>query len=421
MVELLLSLALVLLLIIIVLLIVFLHRHRHTVQKDLDPKFLAIEKSQERAERMIREEFSRNREETISSARIGREETSKAIREFSETNEHKLERLSEVVDKQLKELRNENTEKLEQMRATVDEKLHATLETRLGESFKLVSDRLELVHKGLGEMQTLATGVSDLKKVFSNIKTRGGWAEIQLGNLLEQMLSPDQYAANVATNPQSAETVEYAIRLPGRDELDGTPVWLPIDAKFPLEDYQRMEEAQEAADTLKVEEAAKALEARIRQEARKIREKYVNPPNTTDFAIMYLPKEGLFAEILRRPGLFDELQLQHRVTVMGPTTFGALLNSLQMGFRTLAIEKRSSEVWQILAAVKTEFGKFSEILDKLRKQLNTARKTIEDTGVRTRAMERKLREVEELPAETAAKLLDFSETPPLQAPSEEIP
>jgi DNA recombination protein RmuC len=289
------------------------------------------------------------------------------------------------------------------MRNTVDEKLHATLEQRLGESFKLVSDRLEQVHRGLGEMQTLAAGVGDLKKVLTNVKTRGTWGEVQLAALLEQVLTAEQYAENVATRPKSNDRVEFAIRLPGRE--DGEPVWLPIDAKFPIEDYQKLLEAQERADPAAVEVAARALETRLKNEARTIREKYVEPPHTTDFAILYLPIEGLYAEVLRRPGLAEALQRDWRVSIAGPTTLAAMLNSLQMGFRTLAIEQRSSEVWAVLGAVKSEFGKFGEALSHTKKKLQEASNSIDKAEVRTRAVTRKLKEVEALPAVESAALL----------------
>jgi DNA recombination protein RmuC len=298
------------------------------------------------------------------------------------------------------------------MRKTVDEKLHATLEQRLGDSFKLVSERLEQVHRGLGEMQTLAAGVGDLKKVLTNVKTRGTWGEVQLEALLDQVLTAEQYEKNIATRPKSNERVEFAIRLPGREmgEDDNRPVWLPIDAKFPMEDYQRLLEAQDRADPLAVEIAAKALEMRLRDEAKKIRDKYVEPPYTTDFAILYLPIEGLYAEALRRPGLAEALQRDWRVSIAGPTTLAALLNSLQMGFRTLAIEKRSSEVWGVLGAIKTEFGKFGEALEATRKKLEQATKSIESAGVRTRQIERKLKGVEALPmVEAQARLGELEE------------
>jgi DNA recombination protein RmuC len=355
-------------------------------------------------------------------AQQARDEQGAALRHFGSLLTQQLAQLTEVNDRRfgevratleqrLKDIEANNAAKLEEMRRTVDEKLHATLEQRLGESFKLVSDRLEQVHRGLGEMQTLAAGVGDLKKVLTNVKTRGTWGEVQLEALLEQMLTPDQYAKNVATVPKSSERVEFAIRLPGRGVTGGSgaeqgePVWLPIDAKFPREDYERLIDAQERADVLAIEEAGRALELRIRAEARTIAEKYVAPPHTTDFALLFLPTEGLYAEILRRPGLTDVLQRDYRVSVAGPTTLTALLNSLQMGFRTLAIERRSSEVWQVLGAVKTEFGKFGDVLARTKSQLETVTRSIEAAEVRTRAMNRKLRDVEALPGEAAANLL----------------
>jgi DNA recombination protein RmuC len=320
-------------------------------------------------------------------------------RQLAALTEAQAQRLLELrggVETRLRELQSDNTAKLEEMRRTVDEKLHATLEQRLGESFKLVSERLEQVHRGLGEMQTLAAGVGDLNRMLTGVKTRGIWGEVQLGNLLEQLLTPQQYERNVATRRGSSERVEYAIRLPGRDS-DGGIVWLPIDAKFPREDYERLLDAQERADAAAVEEAGRQLEIRIKREARDIRDKYLDPPNTTDFAILFLPTEGLYAEVLRRSGLGELLQRECRVTIAGPTTLTALLNSLQMGFRTLAIEKRSSEVWTVLGAVKTEFGKFGDVLAKTRKKLEEATNTIGSAETRTRAIERKLRGVEALP------------------------
>ena len=323
---------------------------------------------------------------------------------LSQNNEQKLEAVRLTVERKLTDLQQDNTQKLEQMRATVDEKLHATLEQRLGESFKIVSDRLELVHAGLGEMRTLATGVGDLKKVLTNIKTRGGWGEVQLGNLLAEIFTPDQYAQNVAPNPDSGERVEYAVKLPGRDE-NGAPVWLPIDAKFPQEEYQRLVDAEERGDAEAAALASQALENGVKNEAKKISTKYLNPPHTTDFAILFLPTEGLFAEVLRRPGLCDGIQREQRVMISGPTTLAAMLTSLQMGFRTLAIEKRSSEVWTVLGAVKTEFGKFGLALDKVQKKLNEASNSIDEASKRSRAVERKLRAAEEIPTDDAATLL----------------
>ena len=314
--------------------------------------------------------------------------------------------LRATLHERLTEIQADTAKKLEEMRKTVDEKLHATLEQRLGESFKQVSDRLEQVHRGLGEMQTLASGVGDLKRVLTNVKARGTWGEVQLGTLIEQMLTPDQYEKNVRTVPGSNDLVEFAIKLPGKDE--GAPVWLPIDAKFPVEDYQRLMDAQDRVDVEQIEQACKALENRIKQEARTIRAQYIEPPHTTDFGIMFLPTEGLYAEVLRRPGLADSIQRDYRVIVSGPTTFAAVLNSLQMGFRTLAIEQRSSEIWILLGAVKTEFGKFGDVIDATQEKLNAASKHFEKVGQRTRAINRKLKDVEALPVaeEVALGLLE---------------
>ncbi len=303
--------------------------------------------------------------------------------------------LRATLNERLTAIQSDNASKLEEMRKTVDEKLHATLEQRLGQSFQLVSDRLEQVHRGLGEMQTLAAGVGDLKRVFSNVRARGTWGEVQLIALIEQVLTPEQFATNVSTRPNSNERVEVAIRLPGHGR---EPVWLPIDAKFPVEDYQRLLDAHERADLDEAEAAAKALETRIRNEARTIREKYIEPPHTTDFALLYLPAEGLYAEALRRQGLAESLQRELRVTLAGPTTLAALLNSLQMGFRTLAIEKRASEVWQVLGQVKSEFGKFGVVIEATKRKLDEARNKFEDVGRRSRAIERRLRDVEALPS-----------------------
>jgi DNA recombination protein RmuC len=319
------------------------------------------------------------------------------------SNAEKQDALKESIAAGLDKLRAENAEKLEAIRTTVDEKLQGTLEKRLGESFALVSDRLEQVHKGLGEMQNLATGVGDLKRVLSNVKSRGGWGEVQLGMLLEDMLAREQFETNVMVRPDSRETVEFAVRLPGRGE-DGQ-LWLPIDAKFPHEDYDRLLAAQEAGVLEDIDRAGAALERAIRAQSKTICEKYVHPPYTTDFAILYLPTEGLFAEVIRRPGLVSDLQARHRIMVQGPTTLAALLTSLQMGFRTLAIEKRSSEVWTVLGAAKAEFEKYGQVWDKLGKQLDTARRTVEEAGKRTRAVSRKLKDVEALePADRSALL-----------------
>ena len=325
------------------------------------------------------------------------------VAELARSVQLNLGQVRETLEARLQTLQQGNEARLEQMRATVEEKLQSTLEARLGESFRLVSERLEQVHRGLGEMQTLATGVGDLKRVLTNVKSRGTFGEVQLAGLLEQVLTAEQYATNVATRPGSNERVEFAIRLPGRD--DGVPVWLPIDAKFPTEDYERLLAAHDAADSAAIEAAGRALESRIRDEAKTLRQKYVEPPHTTDFGILFLPTEGLFAEALRRPGLAEALNRELRVVVAGPTTLAAMLNSLQMGFRTLALEKRSAEVWQVLGAVKTEFGRFGEVLARLKSQLASASNTIEQAETRTRQMGRKLKEVEALPAEQAASLL----------------
>ena len=318
-----------------------------------------------------------------------------------------------MLEARLRELQTDNTAKLEQMRQTVDEKLHATLEQRLGESFRLVSDKLEQVHRGLGEMQALAGDVGDLKRVLTNVKTRGVWGEVQLGALLEQMLAPGQFEANVATIPGSKDRVEFAIRLPGHD----APVWLPVDAKFPREDWERLQQAHDRADAPAAEEASRALEARIRAEAKRIREKYLAPPHTTDFALLFLPTEGLYAEVVRRAGLVDDLQRSHRVVLAGPTTLAALLNSLQMGFRTLAVERRTSEVWAVLGAVKTEFGKFGDTLARTRQQLQTVSQSLDTAEVRSRAIVRRLRDVESLPEHGARELLAEDPLDQVLAPS----
>ncbi len=326
------------------------------------------------------------------------------LRALTESNERRLGEVRTAVEGRLAALQEGNEKKLDQMRAVVDEKLHATLEQRLGESFKQVAERLEQVHKGLGEMQSLARDVGSLNRVLNNVKTRGIYGEVQLAGLLEQVFTPEQYAANVETVPGSGARVEYAIRLPGRRE-DGAPLWLPIDAKFPREDYERLLDAQERADAAAVETAAKAIEARLRLEAKTIREKYIAAPHTTDFAILFVPTESLYAEALRRPGLAEALQRDHRIMLAGPTTLLATLSSLQMGFRTLALEKRSAEVWQVLGAVKTEFGKFGDVLARTKKKLEEAGNSIEAAEVRTRAMARQLRSVEALPEQQAQGLL----------------
>lgn len=323
---------------------------------------------------------------------------------LSESNARRLAEVRTTMETQLAQLQESNAGKLDEMRKTVDEKLQSTLEARLGESFKQVADRLEQVHRGLGEMQTLAQGVGDLKHLLTNVKTRGIFGEAQLGALLEQVFTTDQYAAQVATRPGTRNAVDFAIRLPGRT-ADGEPLWLPIDAKFPNEDYERLLDAQQRADPLAAEVAGRALEARIWLEARSIEEKYVEPPHTTDFAILFLPTEGLYAEVLRRPDLMQGLQRKHRVTLAGPTTLLAILNSLQMGFRTLALEKRSSEVWQVLGAVKAEFGKFGDVLSKVKAQTQTVLNTLDQAQTRSNVMHRALKQVEALPDAQAQALL----------------
>ncbi len=315
------------------------------------------------------------------------------LNSFTHMNETKLERIRESVERKLTEIQQDSQQQLERMRETVDEKLHATLEKRLGESFQMVSDRLERVHQGLGEMQTLANGVGDLKRVLTNVKTRGSWGEAQLASLLEQLLTPEQYERNVATKPKSRDVVEFAIKLPG----DGHPVYLPIDAKFPTEDYERLIAAQEVSNIEQMDQAGKALEARIKLEGKTIRDKYIEPPHTTDFAILYVPNEGLYAYILSRPGLADTLRRDFRIMIGGPSTIAALLNSLQMGFRTLAVEKRASEVWSLLGTVKGEFGKFGELLEKTKEKLDQASKNIDDAARKSRTIERKLGQVQDMP------------------------
>jgi len=345
-----------------------------------------------------------NREEQGASLKRFGDTLNQTLAALTESNAQRMAEVRTTLEARIKDLQTDNGARLEEMRKTVDEKLHATLEQRLGESFKLVSDRLEKVHQGLGEMQQLAIGVGDLKRVLTNVKTRGTWGEVQLEMLLEQMLTPEQYAKNVETVPGSGERVEFAIKLPGTED-GATPVWMPIDAKFPKEQYERLAEAAERADADGVAAAGRELERAIRTEAKTIAEKYLSPPLTTDFAILFLPTEGLYAEVIRRPGLSDELQRTHRISIAGPSTLSALLNSLQMGFRTLALEKRSSEVWQVLGAVKTEFGKFGDVLAATKNTLERAAKNIEQAETRSRQMARKLKSVEALPSEAAQKLL----------------
>src|SRR5215831_16138817 len=406
--------ALVAVLVLLIVVVVLLVRQAGSLARAnaaMEARLEHLSRDGERLERETREALAAGRNEAAEAARAARVEQASASARATQTLATQmsafaaaLEELRTAVEQRLAEIAAGNEKKLEEMRVTVDEKLHATLEQRLGESFKLVSERLEQVHKGLGEMQSLAIGVGDLKRVLTNVKTRGTWGEVQLGSLLEQVLAAEQYERNVATIPGSREYVEFAIKFPGRDE-SGAPLWLPLDAKFPLEDYQRLQDAQERADQAAIEEAGRALELRLRAEARTMREKYISPPHTTDFGLLYLPTEGLYAEVLRRPGLVEALQRDHRVTVAGPTTLLAMLNSLQMGFRTLAIEQRSSEVWALLGAVKNEFEKFGQVLAKTRQQLQTVTNTIVEAETRTRQMERKLRQVEALPEQQAGRLI----------------
>ena len=374
----------------------------------------------ERLERELRNGVADGRREAQEAATMNRTELSGNINQFSQTllaqikalteaNERRLGEVRDTLERKLRDLQSDNASKLDEIRKTVDERLHATLEKRLGDSFKLVSEQLEAVHKGLGEMQSLAAGVGDLKRVLTNVKTRGIWGEVQLGTLLEQTLTSDQYAKNVATLPDSNERVEFAIKLPG--PIGNEPMWLPIDSKFPMVDYEKLLVAQERADLQGAEEAGRALETRIKLEAKSIREKYIGPPHTTDFAFLFLPTEGLYAEVVRRPGLADSLQREYRVTVAGPYNLSATLNALQMGFRTLAIEERSSEVWEVLGAVKTEFSKFGETLAGVKRTLETAANKIGQAETRTRQISRKLKDVEVLPLAQATKLLGEPEAP----------
>ncbi len=370
----------------------------------LRPRDAGPAKEIERLERELRDELGRQGQGTRADLASFQQMLLTQSSDLARTQNEQLRQLSEANERRLLALQEGNEKKLDQMRATVDEKLHATLEQRLGESFRQVAERLEQVHKGLGEMQSLARDVGALNRVLTNVKTRGIFGEMQLAALLDQVFTPEQYATNVATVPGSSERVEFAIRLPGQRD-DGVPLWLPIDAKFPREDYERLLEAQDRADPEAVEAAAKAIEMRLRLEARSIRDKYVSPPHTTDFGILFVPTEGLYAEALRRPGLLEALQREFKVMLVGPTTLLATLTSLQMGFRTLALEQRSAEVWEVLGAVKTEFGKFGEVLARTKKKLDEASSSIDAATTRTRAMERRLKSVEALPEAQVAQLL----------------
>ncbi|HEJ84207.1 MAG TPA: DNA recombination protein RmuC [Desulfobacteraceae bacterium] len=399
-------------------LLVRLSRGFQDAGKGVRDEFRADREEARRAGKELREEVSlglKSTGETLSHAVESMvqiqyaqlEGMTRQLKEITESNQSGLDRIRTTLDSRVRALQEGNEKKLDEMRRTVDERLHDTLQKRLGESFKLVSERLEAVHKGLGDMQTLATGVGDLKRMLTNVKARGTWAEVQLGAILDQILSVEQYQKNVCVSARSAERVEYAVRLPGPKDDPENCVWLPIDSKFPQEDYIRLQDAADRADPEGVQTASDALARAVRAAAREIHDKYVNPPGTTDFAIMFLATEGLYAEVLRQPALVDDLQQRFRIVLAGPTTLVAILSSLRMGFQTLAIEQRTSEVWRVLGAVKTEFGKFGEVLETVRRQLNTASRTIEQTGVRSRAMERKLRSVEQLQEAEASDLLSL--------------
>lgn len=395
------------------------------VRNTLDGRVLSLQESNEKKVTEMRgaiseglkttgQTLAQTIEKLSNTQKLQLDDVSSQLKQLNESNQGALDRVRSTFDERVKELQSSNEKKLDEMRKTVDEKLHDTLEKRLGESFKLVSDRLDAVHKGLGEMQNLASGVGDLKRVLTNVKARGTWAEVQLGAILDQVLTPGQFEKNVCVKPDTTERVEFAVKLPGPKDDPSKVVYLPIDSKFPQEDYARLQDASDKADPIKVQAATDALLRSVKASAKEIHDKYVNPPATTDFAIMFLATEGLYAEVLRQPALVENLQQNFRIVIAGPTTLVAILNSLRVGFQTLAIEQRASEVWRILAAVKTEFGKFGDVLSKVKKQLNTAAKTIDQTGVRTRAMEKKLREVEQLPeqdAEILFALPDLKEEP----------
>jgi DNA recombination protein RmuC len=406
--ETLLVVSIVLLVAVLALLLVLLLRPVRLDIAPVEARLAALEVAHAQVERALRDELAQGRAESTAQGRALREEVGESVARLgqalvsqlgssSESNERRMDALRRSVEERLRALLEDNAARLDQVRLTVDERLQGTLETRLGESFRVVSERLEQVHRGLGEMQVLAAGVGDLKKVLTNVKTRGTWGEVQLGALLEQVMAPGQYDANVATRQGSAERVEFAIKLPGGRASDAV-VWLPVDAKFPQEDYQRLLEASERGDAERVEAAAKQLEASVKQSAKDIHDKYLDPPNTTDFGILFLPTEGLYAEVLRRPGLSDQVQRDLRVVIAGPTTLWAVLNSLQMGFRTLAIERRSGEVWGVLGSVKTQFSRFGEIVGLVQKKLQEATNKMDAIARQSRTIQRKLKDVEELPA-----------------------
>jgi len=372
----------------------------------LTNKLDSLQSSQERTDRSVRDEIANFRAEMKTGAHQERAELTVSLKSFSDSVEQKMAAVGQLVDEKLKQIQEDNTRQLDRMRETVDEKLHSTLEKRLGEAFKQVSERLEQVHQGLGDMRNLAADVGDLRKVLTNVKTRGTWGEVQLGALLEEILSPEQYAKNVKIKENSSELVEFAIKLPGKDDSPEDHVLIPVDAKFPVEDYQRLLDAQEKADTSAADDAFRQLEASIKKAAKDISQKYIDPPRTTDFGIMFLPAEGLYAEVIRRTALVQMLQREYHIVITGPTTFAALLNSLQMGFRALAIQKRSSEVWKVLGEVKSAFGKFGVTLDKVYEKLDQATRTVDDARKKSRTLQGKLRAVEILPGASDETLLE---------------
>jgi len=401
------------LLLLVIVLLIWQLKRGSSIFSPLDGKLDVLKTLQERTENSVRDEIAKFRAEYQNQSREQREELAGSLKGFGDSVEQKMENVRLVVDGKLKQIQEDNTLQLEKMRETVDDKLHATLETRLGEAFKLVSERLEQVQKGLGEMQSLASGVGDLKKVLLNVKTKGVLGEAQLGAILDQILTPAQYEKNVKTKEKSGDHVEYAIKIPSKDDSDSF-LWLPIDAKFPTEDYISLIDAYEKADIVEIETYTKSLKAKIERFAKDISVKYIDPPNTTDFAIMFLPFEGLFAEVLRIPGLFEKMQREHKITITGPTTISAFLNSLQMGFRTLAIQKRSTEVWKVLGEVKTAFTKFGDTLDVVRDRLEKAVNTVDDARKKSKTLQGKLRAVEEVPGMSDEIFLEDESAPELE-------
>jgi len=401
------------LLLLVIVLLIWQLKRGSSIFSPLDGKLDVLKTLQERTENSVRDEIAKFRAEYQNQSREQREELAGSLKGFGDSVEQKMENVRLVVDGKLKQIQENNTLQLEKMRETVDDKLHATLETRLGEAFKLVSERLEQVQKGLGEMQSLASGVGDLKKVLLNVKTKGVLGEAQLGAILDQILTPAQYEKNVKTKEKSGDHVEYAIKIPSKDD-SGSFLWLPIDAKFPTEDYISLIDAYEKADIVEIETYTKSLKAKIERFAKDISVKYIDPPNTTDFAIMFLPFEGLFAEVLRIPGLFEKMQREHKITITGPTTISAFLNSLQMGFRTLAIQKRSTEVWKVLGEVKTAFTKFGDTLDVVRDRLEKAVNTVDDARKKSKTLQGKLRAVEEVPGMSDEIFLEDESAPELE-------